>query len=175
VRQIACLTLNPQPSTLTLVTPEPEDQPKPSRKPILIIAGVILALIAIGIIGVEMSSTSESGDSDPGPTSVTDMNIVIGIRNYNYNPRIISIPLGATVTWLNDDKVDHTATEKNGVWDSTIIHSEESQTLQFDTPGTYNYYCTIHPYMTGTLTVRRDGTPTQSTTTTSRTPTQPSP
>lgn len=137
-----------------------EPEPKPSRKPILIIAGVILALIVIGVIGVMMSSTSESGDADPGPTSVDDMDIVIGIRNYKYNPSIISIPRGATVTWLNDDKVDHTATAKNSEWDSTIIHSEESKTLKFTSPGTYNYYCTIHAYMTGTLTVRTEEAPT---------------
>ena len=150
----------------------------PSRKPLLIIVGVILALIVIGIVGVEMSSTSESGDSDPGPTSVDDTDIVIGIRNYKYNPSIISIPRGATVTWLNDDKADHTATDKNSAWDSTIIHSEESQALQFNTPGTYSYYCTIHPYMTGTLTIRTEGPPTGTPTPTPRitahTP-QPSP
>lgn len=146
--------------TSELEPPDSTASPKPSRKPILIIAGVILALIVIGIIGVLMSSTSNSGDADPGPTSVDDIDIVIGIRNYQYNPRIISIPRSATVTWLNDDQVDHTATDKNAAWDSTIIHSEESETLTFNTPGTYNYYCTIHPYMTATLTVRQDGTPT---------------
>jgi len=139
-----------------------EDEPQRSRKPLLIIAGVFLALIVIAIIGVLMSSTSESGDADPGPTSVDDTDIVIGIRNYKYNPSIISIPRGATVTWLNDDRVNHTATAKNSEWDSTIIHSEESQSLKFNAPGTYNYYCTIHPYMTGTLTVRTEGPPTPS-------------
>ena len=142
--------------------PETPPEAKPSRKPLLIIAGVFLALIVIAVLGVMMSSTSESGDSDPGPTSVNDTDIVIGIRNYNYNPRVISIPLGATVTWLNDDKVDHTATEKNGAWDSTIIHSEQSEILTFNTPGIYNYYCTIHPYMNGTLTVRQEGPPNSS-------------
>ena len=145
---------------MTTEEPQAPQEPRPSRKPILIIAGIILALIVIAVIGVMMSSTSESGDADPGPTSVTDLAIVIGIRNFQYNPRIISIPRSATVTWLNDDNVDHTATDKDAAWDSTIIHSEESETLTFDTPGTYNYYCTIHPYMTATLTVRQDGTPT---------------
>jgi plastocyanin len=136
-------------------------QPKPpvekrSRTPLYIIGGIIIALVLIGIIGVMMSSTSDSDDSASGPTSVDGPEAFIDIRDYKYRPGVISIPRGAQVTWLNDDKVDHTATDKAGAWDSTIIHSEESETVAFDTPGTYQYYCTIHPYMVATITVRPD-------------------
>jgi plastocyanin len=134
----------------------PPPEQKRSLKPVLIIGGVIVGLIVVGIVGVAMSSTSDTADSDPGPTSVTTGDVLISVLDYKYNPKVISVPRGASVAWLNNDKVDHTATDKAGQWDSTVIHSEESQTVKLDTPGTYQYYCTIHPYMTATITVRTD-------------------
>ena len=81
--------------------------------------------------------------------------MTIDIHDFAYHPGNVSVPRGAEVTWLNDDKQDHTATEKDhAAWDTQIIHSGEPFTIRFDTPGTFKYYCTIHPYMVGTLTVR---------------------
>ncbi|MEO8458737.1 MAG: cupredoxin domain-containing protein [Chloroflexota bacterium] len=140
---------------------EPELEPQSSyRKPILIMGGVIVAFIVLIVVGVMMSSTSEDSTGDPGPTSVNDADVFISVRDYAYNPKVISIPRGAKVTWLNDDKVDHTATDKNGRWDSTVIHNEQEQSVTLTASGTYQYYCTIHPYMTGTITVRTDLAPT---------------
>jgi plastocyanin len=144
---------------LTLTTVE--DGPPASRKPLLIMAGIIIALIIIAAVGVVFSSTSETG-GDAGPTSVDEMDVVISIHDYKYRPAIISVPRGATVSWFNDDKVDHTATDKGGHWDTQIIHGGESKTLTLNAPGTYTYYCTLHPYMTGEITVRQqavDATP----------------
>jgi len=64
------------------------------------------------------------------------------------------VPRGAEVTWVNDDKAPHTATERASVWDTRVLSEGESATLTFERPGTYNYYCTIHPYMAGSVTVR---------------------
>jgi plastocyanin len=134
-----------------------EDEPKrSSRKPIAIMLGAIVVMIVVGFIGIQFSTTSNgSGDESASPTSVNDSQVTIDIQGYAYHPSNISVPRGAKVTWLNDDNVVHTATEKgNAAWDTQIIHSGESKTIEFDSPGTFRYYCTIHPYMVGTLTVR---------------------
>lgn len=113
-------------------------------------------MIVVAFIGIQFSTTSGgSGDEGTGPTSVNDSQVTIDIQGYAYHPSNISVPRGAKVTWLNDDNQDHTATEKdNGSWDTQIIHNSQAQTIEFDSPGTFAYYCTIHPYMVGTLTVR---------------------
>jgi plastocyanin len=134
-----------------------EDEPKrSSRKPILIMVGAIVLMFVVGFIGIEFSTTSGGGsDESAGPTSVDDLGVTIDIHDFAYHPSNVSVPRGAQVTWLNDDNPDHTATEKNhAAWDTQIIHSGEPFTIEFDSPGTYQYYCTIHPYMVGTLTVR---------------------
>ena len=133
------------------------DEPKrSSRKPILILAGAIVAMFVVAFIGIQFSTTSDgSGDESAGPTSVNESQVTIDMQGYAYHPSNVSVPRGAQVTWLNDDNVDHTATEKDdAAWDTQIVRNEESKTIKFDSPGTFRYYCTIHPYMVGTLTVR---------------------
>jgi plastocyanin len=127
-----------------------------SRKPIAIVVGAIVVMIVVAFIGIQFSTTSDgSGDESAAPTSVNDSQVTIDIQGYAYHPSNISVPRGAQVTWLNDDNVDHTATEKdNAAWDTQIIHNGESKAIKFDSPGTFRYYCTIHPYMVATLTVR---------------------
>jgi plastocyanin len=134
-----------------------EDEPKrSSRKPIAIMLGAIVVMIVVGFIGIQFSTTSDgSGDESALPTSINDSQVTIDIQGYAYHPGNLSVPRGAKVTWLNDDNVVHTATEKgSAAWDTQIIHNGESKTIEFDSPGTFRYYCTIHPYMVGTLTVR---------------------
>jgi plastocyanin len=133
------------------------DEPKrSSRKPIAIIVGAIVVMVVVGFIGIQFSTTSDgSGDESAAPTSVNESQVTIDMLGYAYHPGNISVPRGAQVTWVNDDNVDHTATEKdNAAWDTQIIRNGASKTIKFDSPGTFRYYCTIHPYMVATLTVR---------------------
>ena len=134
---------------------EPEPR-RSSRKPIAIVVGAIVAMIVVAFIGIQFSTTNDdSGDASAGPTSVNDSQVTIDIQGYAYRPSNISVPRGAQVTWLNDDNQDHTATGKDDAsWDTQIIHNGLSKTIELDSPGTFTYYCTIHPYMVGTLTVR---------------------
>jgi plastocyanin len=134
---------------------EPEPR-RSSRKPIAIIVGAIVVMFVVAFIGIQFSTTSDgSGDESALPTSVNESQVTIDIQGYAYHPGNISVPRGAQVTWVNDDNVEHTATEKDhAAWDTQIIHNAESKTIEFDSPGTFRYYCTIHPYMVATLTVR---------------------
>jgi plastocyanin len=60
--------------------------------------------------------------------------------------------LGDTVEWSNGDFVDHTATDKGGAWD-VAIPADKSAQLKLTSPGTFAYYCKVHPGMTGTIHV----------------------
>ena len=61
--------------------------------------------------------------------------------------------MGATVTAVNQDGVSHTWTSDDDVWDSGGLASGESFEFTFDEPGEFSYFCSIHPQMTGTITV----------------------
>ena len=130
-----------------------EPEPKRSRWPIVIVLASVVVLIVTFAVGVHFSSTSETSNSAQ-PTSVDSLDVLIDVFDYKYHPADISIPRGAEVTWVNDDKAPHTATERNSQWDTTVISEGEGVLIKFSRPGTYYYYCTIHPYMTGKLTVR---------------------
>ena len=85
----------------------------------------------------------------------------ISIDNFAFKPRELSVPVGATVTWVNHDDVPHTATAStataNGdapAFDSGPLDTDEKFSFTFTTPGTYSYFCKVHPHMTGTVIVK---------------------
>jgi plastocyanin len=130
-----------------------DDAPKRSRWPIIIVLGSVVVLIVTFVVGVQFSSTSGTSDSAQ-PTSVDSMDVLIDIFDYKYHPADVSVPRGAEVTWVNDDKAPHTATERNSDWDTGVLGEGEGVLIRFSRPGTYEYYCTIHPYMSAKITVR---------------------
>lgn len=65
----------------------------------------------------------------------------------------LTISVGDSVRWTNNDDAPHTATHVDGDWDTGTLNQGESATLEFTEPGTFEYFCAIHPQMTATLTV----------------------
>ena len=82
-------------------------------------------------------------------TGVTHMNM----QNFAYQTSNIQVRAGTTVTWTNQDSVPHSVTFKNGMKDSSLLYQGQSFSYTFNTPGTYQYYCTVHPNMVATVTV----------------------
>ena len=66
----------------------------------------------------------------------------------------LMIPLGATVTWTNDDTtMPHTVTDANGSFDSGLIQPSGTWSYTFDKPGDFEYFCTLHPWMRAKISV----------------------
>ena len=84
--------------------------------------------------------------------------VTVSIKNFAFNPSNITVAPGTTVTWLNNDSVPHTTTSDNGMWDSETLQPGQSFSVRFDTPGTFSYHCEIHPFMKGSVIVRKGGT-----------------
>lgn len=80
--------------------------------------------------------------------------VVIPIREYRYDPVRIEVPAGATVEWVNRDRVTHTATADDRSWNSGGLEQGERWRAVFTEPGTYPYHCGPHPYMRGVIVVR---------------------
>lgn len=77
----------------------------------------------------------------------------VWMENTAYTPQQLSVDVGATVTWINKDGVAHTVTSAEGLFDSGNISAGGTYEYTFDSTGTYNYGCTIHPGMSGSITV----------------------
>ncbi len=77
----------------------------------------------------------------------------MAMRNSMYQYTNMHVRVGTTVTWMNQDSISHSITFKNGMMDSGLLVQGQSFSYMFNTPGTYQYYCTVHPSMVATVTV----------------------
>ncbi len=103
-----------------------------------------------GMMGGQYSHGSMMGGYQQTPaqqgtpvTGVTHMNM----QDFAYQMANIQLRAGTSVTWTNQDSAPHSVTFKNGMKDSGLLYQGQSFSYTFNTPGTYQYYCTVHPYM----------------------------
>ena len=77
------------------------------------------------------------------------------IDNFSFGPATITIPAGTMVTWTNSDDVPHVVTsDDNKMFKSKALDTDDHFSFTFTKPGTYNYYCAIHPKMTAKIVVQ---------------------
>lgn len=92
----------------------------------------------------------------PAPAGTPPANVVpVEIIDFKFVPPRLTIRRGRTVTWTNKDAIPHTSTSLASppAWDSGNLDQNQAYSFTFDTPGTYDYKCTYHPYMLGTIVV----------------------
>jgi plastocyanin len=77
---------------------------------------------------------------------------MITIDNFTFEPRELAIKPGTTVRWTNRDDIPHTIVSP-GSFKSKALDTDDSFAFVFDHPGTYNYFCSLHPHMTGMIKV----------------------
>lgn len=104
-----------------------------------------LALAALAATG-NMKARAEAKDTAAAKNAVK-------IDNYSFTPQSITVPVGTTVTWTNADDVPHTVAATDLAFHSKAMDTDEQYSHTFDAPGTYKYFCTVHPKMTGTVVV----------------------
>jgi amicyanin len=78
----------------------------------------------------------------------------VSIDNFTFNPQQLTVKAGTTVTWTNKDDIPHgIAATGNTFKRSAAMDTDDNYSFTFTTPGTYQYFCYIHPHMTGTVVV----------------------
>jgi plastocyanin len=77
----------------------------------------------------------------------------VKIDNFSFEPQTITIPVGATVTWTNRDDIPHTVVSTDGVFKPKVRDTDEKFSYTFTKAGTYPYFCSVHPKMTGKVVV----------------------
>ncbi len=81
--------------------------------------------------------------------------VSVTIDNFTFKQATITVPAGTEVTWVNRDDMPHTVTETKKEFASPVLDTGERFSYRFTTPGTYEYYCSIHPKMTGKVVVTK--------------------
>jgi plastocyanin len=81
-------------------------------------------------------------------------NAEVKIDNFSFGPQTVTVPVGATVTWINRDDIPHTVVSTDGVFKSKVRDTDEKFSYTFAKAGTYPYYCSVHPKMTGQVVVK---------------------
>jgi plastocyanin len=126
---------------------------------LIALAAIASACGGMGVSGMgdmdDMHREMHGGGSREPQTPVVSeaVQMTIEIRDFDYFPRELTVESGTTITWVNRDTVPHDAADEGGAWGTAMLKQDESDTLTYDTPGVYQYLCTIHPEMKATLTV----------------------
>jgi len=90
----------------------------------------------------------------PGRAQDANPAAAVSIGNFTFNPQSLTVKTGTTVTWTNNDDIPHgIAAANNAFKRSQALDTGDSFSFTFATPGTYQYFCYLHPRMTGTVVV----------------------
>ena len=107
-----------------------------------IAAAVLGAVIGTGLAGGVMVARAQTTAA------------AISIDNFTFNPPKLTVKAGTKVTWTNKDDIPHgIAASGNAFARSNAMDTDDAYSFTFTTPGTYQYFCYIHPHMTGTIVV----------------------
>jgi len=105
-------------------------------------------------------NTTPAVQNTPTTTTITDAPVGkilpkdITISNFQFSPATIEIVAGETAQWVNNDNVPHTIIADDNSFQSPTLQAGESFNFTFTQAGTFNYHCSIHPTMKGTITVK---------------------
>ena len=126
-----------------------------------ILAAAAIAVLALAILGCSSSTTTTAappsstnpattGTAGGGTGTATD----VTMQNVAFSPQSVTIKAGDTVVWTNKDSVEHDVTAADGSFKSGILASGATFSHPFAQAGTYEYSCTLHPGMNGTVIVQ---------------------
>jgi plastocyanin len=111
------------------------------------ILGIGILSIVLGI-GSGSAAHAASADSQPASESAVE------IDNFSFSPGTITVPMGTTVRWTNRDDIPHTIVSDDKAFKSKALDTDEQFTYTFTKPGTYTYFCGLHPKMTAKIVVQ---------------------
>jgi plastocyanin len=78
----------------------------------------------------------------------------VKIDNFSFTPSTVSVPVGTQVHWINRDDIPHTVVSDDQAFKSKALDTDDEFSFTFSKPGTYKYFCSLHPKMTATIVVQ---------------------
>jgi plastocyanin len=128
-----------------------------------IICGAIILAGLLGAISCGVSSqptatahgTNTQVKPTPGGTPGPDYKpVAVTIKDFAFSPSAITVSIGTTVVWTNEDSVSHTIVSETMVFQSGTMPTGDTFSYTFNDKGSFDYHCGIHPSMKGTVTVQ---------------------
>ena len=134
----------------------------------LLIACLALGLVAVGC-GDDDDDDSGGGSAETTEQPATETeaagggaagpNVEVGMKDIQFDPKDVTVAKGGTITWTNNESVPHDVTKEDGPGPDFSsgkgnLNQGDTYKQTFDTAGKINYVCTIHPNMTGAVTVQ---------------------
>jgi amicyanin len=114
----------------------------------------LFAVIAVATIcALGITGTQRWGFRTAAAATETPSAVEVKIDNFTFTPPTLTIKAGTQVTWKNHDDIPHTVVENNKAFKSKVLDTDEKFTSTFTKPGTYEYFCSLHPKMTGKIVV----------------------
>jgi plastocyanin len=104
----------------------------------------IVAALAVMLLGAPRAVAAQ-----PAPAVAAE----VEIDQFAFVPQRITVKAGTTVTWTNDDDTPHSVASSSKLFKSKALDTEDKFSFTFTTPGTYAYFCSLHPHMTGVVVV----------------------
>jgi plastocyanin len=125
-----------------------EERKKPMNRSVIVAVLAILS-IAFGSLKIGHSSSIVNAQDKP-------LTVEVKIDNFSFGPTTLTIPVGTTVTWTNRDDIPHTvvSTDDPKFFKSKVLDTDEKFSFTFTKAGTYPYFCSVHPKMTGKVIVQ---------------------
>jgi plastocyanin len=111
---------------------------------VTLLTGAVLAVALLAVHGQTKPSAAMAG-----ATAAPDR---VAIDNFTFTPGDITVPAGTKITWVNHDDIPHTVVAA-GKFKSGALDTNDDFSHTFDEPGTYEYFCSLHPKMTGKIVV----------------------
>src|SRR5271168_1968046 len=112
--------------------------------------GVSVAVIALLAMFAAVARVGDAAAAQEEVATTAD----VKIDNFSFGPTALTVPVGTTVTWTNRDDIPHTVVSTDGVFKSKALDTDDKFSFVFTKAGTYPYFCSIHPKMTGQVIVQ---------------------
>jgi plastocyanin len=110
-------------------------------------AAVSAALVALALMGAPAGAGKTAGAGET----------MVKIDNFTFGPQRLTVQAGTTVTWINQDDIPHTIVSTTLAFRSKALDTDDKYSFTFTAPGNYDYFCSLHPHMTGTIVVEAAG------------------
>jgi len=129
------------------------------RKIRLVVAFAMLLLMAapgprrVWAATAPGSAPATAGGTSPIAPDKASAGVDVKMDNFSFTPQEITVKAETTITWTNRDDIPHTVTSTDQVFKSKTLDTDDKFTFTPTKPGTYSYFCSIHPKMTGKIVV----------------------
>ena len=110
------------------------------KKTILLCSMTLIALLAISSLFLRAVAANNPAE--------------VKIDNFSFTPSTITVPVGTQVRWTNRDDIPHTVASEDKSFKSKALDTDDVFSFTFSKPGTYKYFCSLHPRMTATIVVQ---------------------